>query len=225
MLRTLGTLIVVLIITHLGGVLNVVEGDRNNTSAGIYFPTTIGSYWIYEDQDGQEITRRAVKAKQINGKTYSAFSYEPELKDQTAYNPYIYPALYNINNAGNITLFCGDEVETAIKARLAKEIEVFTGAPNTAKTNIAVENQGHALSRFLPATPVKEVPWEVNTIKVNTKITSNQEMRIDFTITETGQVLGTERIKTPAGLFEDCLRIEYKTQTEVVMTPKPPLMK
>ena len=224
MLRTLGTLIVVLIITHLGGMLNVVEGDKNNTSAGVYFPTTtIGSYWIYEDQDGQEITRRAVKAKKINGKTYSAFSYEPELKDQTAYSPYIYPALYNINNAGNITLLCGDEVEAVIKTRLAKEIAVFNGLPNIAKISTEIEVQANILSRFLPSTPVWDTPWEVNKIEINTKIDGNQEIVIDFTITETGRVLGIETIKTPAGLFEDCLRVEYKTQTEVEvsMTPKP----
>ena len=35
-----------------------------------------------------------------------------------------------------------------------------------------------------------------------------------FSITEIGRVLGTQTIQTHAGKFEDCLKVEYRAQTE-----------
>ena len=46
-----------------------------------YFPHAIGSYWVYEDQDGNELTRRVIESKNIDGETYHAFSYEPTFED------------------------------------------------------------------------------------------------------------------------------------------------
>ena len=31
-----------------------------------YFPNTLGSYWVYEDQDGNELTRRVIEDKEID---------------------------------------------------------------------------------------------------------------------------------------------------------------
>ena len=33
--------------------------------------------------------------------------------------------------------------------------------------------------------------------------------------------MGRENVKTPAGTFEDCLKIEYRTETEVAAVPSP----
>ena len=33
-----------------------------------YFPYVPGSYWVYEDQDGNELTRRATEKKEIKGR-------------------------------------------------------------------------------------------------------------------------------------------------------------
>ena len=93
-----------------------------NEPANNYFPGTLGSFWVYEDKNGNELTRRAIEGEEIAGKTFAAFSYEPELKDWTEYSPFIQPSLYNVSDAG-ITLIVGDEVEKAVKARLSKEME------------------------------------------------------------------------------------------------------
>lgn len=45
------------------------------------------------------------------------------------------------------------------------------------------------------------------------------EITLDYAIVETGDILGTESIEAPAGTFENCLKIEYRTKTEVVAFP------
>ena len=53
-------------------------------------------------------------------------------------------------------------------------------------------------------------------------VPEDQQLVIDFTILETAIISGTETVKTPAGKFEDCLKVEYRTETTAVLTPAPP---
>ena len=197
--------------------------------ATTYFPHSLESLWVYEDQDNNALGRRAVEGEEINGKLYQAFIYEPELEDKMAYSPFIYPTLYNVTDAGNIILLAGDEVEASIKARLTKEMEVLTSDPEVvgpAVADLAIEVEGNDHLLFLPAKiSVENITWEVNKIEAKIKATNNdfdEGASFSFTITETGRLLGTETIQTPAGRFEDCLKVEYKTQTEVTITPEAP---
>ena len=41
-----------------------------NESSNKYFPSELDSYWVYEDQDGNELTRRSVEGEEIDGKIY-----------------------------------------------------------------------------------------------------------------------------------------------------------
>ena len=50
-------------------------------------------------------------------------------------------------------------------------------------------------------------------------IGGGEQITLDYTITETGIVLGTESIKTAAGSFEGCLKVEYRTETTAVFNP------
>ena len=199
-----------------------------NESTSKYFPSTLDSYWVYEDQDGNELTRRAIEGEEIAGATYSAFSYEPELEDWTEYNPFIYPSLYQVSDAG-ITLIVGDEVEKAVKARLSKEMElvreIFTiRQPDDADFNYEIKVEAHNHSYLLPTPVTLNEEWDVNNIKASLTLDlqGNDQVRIDFTIVETGIVLGTESVETAAGTFEDCLKVEYRTETTAVLDPVPP---
>ena len=89
-----------------------------------YFPNTLGSYWVYEDQDGNELTRRTIEDKEVAEKTYRAFSYEPTVEDWTDYIYHVQPFLYQVGDE-QITFFVGDEVKETIKARLTKEIKTM----------------------------------------------------------------------------------------------------
>ncbi len=216
------TIIITLLIFSFSVVLMGNEPAKN------YFPGTLGSFWVYEDQDGNEFTRRAVEGEEIAGKTYSAFSYEPELEDWTEYSPFISPSLYNVSDAG-ITLVVGDEVEKAVKARLSKEMESFreiirrddSDAANFTY-NIEVEAQDNSHLLLMPITPNEE--WDTNKIKASLVLIyeGEEQGKIDYTIMETGIIKGTETVKTAAGSFEDCLKVEYRTETTAIIIPVPP---
>ena len=198
-----------------------------------YFPSTLGSFWVYEDQDGNELTRHAIEGEEIAGKTYPAFSYEPELEDWTEYSPFIRPSLYNVSDAG-ITLVVKEEIEKALQARLKKETDILVdmikrGAPADAGINVDIEVKGRDHSFLLPDAIIINEEWDVNQFEVNVKmnfldggIPVDHQLVIDFTIIETAIISGTETVETPAGKFEDCLRVEYRTETTAVMTPAPP---
>ncbi len=211
-------------------------------SAQVYFPGTLESFWVYEDQDGNELTRVAIEGEEIAGKTYPAFSYEPELEDWADYSCFIHPSLYNVSEAG-ITLVVGEEVENGVNARLKKEMDMFAEVlsqemltqlppgveiPNF-NLHVDVEAEAHDHLFLLPDTITINEEWDVNQIEVKAKIIpeglgdpNNEQLKVDFTIVETGIVVGTETVETIAGTFEDCLKVEYRTETTAVMTPNPP---
>jgi hypothetical protein len=199
-----------------------------NESTSKYFPSTLDSYWVYEDQDGNEFTRRAIEGEEIAGETYSAFSYEPELEDWTEYNPFIYPSLYQVSDTG-ITLVVSDEVEKAVKARLSKEMESFREIirrddPDSANFTYNIEVEAQDNSNLLPTPVTLNEEWDTNEIKASLALIfeGEEQVKIDYTIMETGIVKGTETVVVAAGTFEDCLKIEYRTETTAIITPVPP---
>ena len=213
--RTFFTLLLVF------GLSAMLIGDASEITQ--YFPETLGSYWIYEDSDGNELTRRVVEGKEIAGEMYHGFNYEPALKDSANYDYHIHPNFYRIGEK-KITFWVGDEVEKAIKAHLTKETEAFQkilekmGAPFIMLYNIEIEAQDPFYVLPIPVTFNEK--WKATQIKA--KITMQPvppqdppKATIEFTIVETGTVVGTENVETPAGTFEDCLKIEYETKTEV----------
>ena len=202
-------------------------GDAAETTQ--YFPETLGSYWVYEDQDGNELTRRAVEGKEIAGAMYHGFSYEPALEDAANYDYHIHPNFYRIGEE-KVTFWVGDEAEKALKAHLTKEMEAFLkllqkmGAPFIMLYNIEIEAQDPFYALPMPV-PLNE-KWKATQIKAKIKLTpvppqDPPEITLEFTIVETATVVGTENVETPAGTFEDCLKIEYRTETEVAAVPSP----
>ena len=219
--RTLVTLLLVL------GLSAVLMGDAAETTQ--YFPETLGSYWVYEDQDGNELTRRVVEGKQIAGEMYHAFNYEPALEDSANYDYHIHPNFYRIGEE-KVTFWIGDEAEKALKAHLTKEMEAFLkllqkmGAPFIMLYNIEIEAQDPFYA--LPTPVTLNEKWKATQIKAKITLTpvppqDPPEITLEFTIVETGTVVGTENVETPAGTFENCLKIEYRTETEVAAVPSP----
>ena len=196
-----------------------------NEGSNDYFPHTPGSFWVYADQDGNKLTRRAVEEKMIAGETYHAFSYEPALEDWADYDYHIHPNLYQIDKE-RVTFWVGDEVEKALKARLTKEIEAF-GEIHAANFDLLYDIEVEAQDEFyvLPTSVTFNEKWDAGEIKAKITLTPDppqdpEEVILAFTIVETGKILGTENVETPAGTFEDCLKIEYRTATEVSIFPQ-----
>ena len=152
-----------------------------------YFPHALGSYWVYEDQDGNKLTRRAVKTKTIENETYHAFSYEPTLEEWADYEHYIHPNFYQIRNDG-IAFFVGDEVEKAFEARLRKEMEADSkkqqGISTTGDVNadVSYEIEVEAKDDFylLPTPIVFDKEWTAT--QISGSITLKLEIQVPFPI-------------------------------------------
>ena len=106
-----------------------------NETAKTYFPGTLGSYWVYEDQDGNELTRTVDEGEEIAGETFNIFIYEPDIEDWANYAYHFLPSLYSVDDE-SITCLIGDEIEKATKARLTKEMEAFTKMAKKSIENI-----------------------------------------------------------------------------------------
>ncbi len=211
-----------------------------NESIHKYFPSTLGSFWVYEDQDGNELTRSTIEGEEIAGEIYHGFSYEPEIEDWKDFHRYIHLSLFNIDEEG-IKFLVENEIKNAVKARLTKEMEIFSelvknSLENNAPAeldltveldyNVAVESEDQF--NLLPVQAVPNEEWDAT--QISAKITMKfdiqglpdfqnaaeiSEATLDFNILETGKIVGTETVEVTAGTFEDCLKIEYQTETEM----------
>jgi len=195
-----------------------------------YFPHTPGSFWVYVDQDGNKLTRRVVDGKTIEGETSHAFNYEPTLENLD-YDYHIHPNFYQVGKEW-ITFLVADDVKQAVKTRLTKEVEIFRTAflvmmaSSEANLDLLYEVKVEVQDLFYmsPTSIAFNEKWDAMRIEVKIAMIPEPlidpgEIILEFTIVETGKVLGTENVETPVGTFEDCLKIEYRTETKVETSP------
>lgn len=208
-----------------------------NETAEKYFPATLDSYWVYEDEDGNELKRTVIEGEEIAGEIYHAFSYEPELENAKDFEYYIHPTLFKIDDKG-IKFQIGEEVAEAYKKRLTSEMKLSLEEDMNRMSSIGGSKPKYDFdikvnakdNFFMFPVPLKpDVEWESIRIKptITVKMSGLQKSTevdpelaghsmistIYFTIIETGKVSGTENVDTPAGSFEECLKIEYRTKT------------
>lgn len=210
-------------------------GLMGNEWANYYFPDTLGSYWVYEDQDGETFTRYAIEPQEIDGDSYRAFSYEPDLEDWAKFEHYINPYSYQISNDW-IAFFVGTEVENAVKALMIQQADTAIGMMQKMMGeefppeldisldidyDVAVDSQDYFY--FLPTPAAVNEPWpalELDTVlSITVALTQGgiglpgnpaQTIETHTSILEQGALLGTETVETEAGTFEDCLIVEYR---------------
>ena len=213
-----------------------------NEWANYYFPDTLGSYWTYEDQDGNELTRYAIDPEDIDGETYRAFSYDPPLENWADFEHYIHPYFYQTGDDW-VAFFVGEEIENGLKAHTAQEMEdalpilreqMLGDAPEGAAVSLDLSYEVEVESAdyfYLFPTPVAyNEEWTALELNVALTVTMDIQgapteipggppnIRTHSTIVETGVVTGTETVETAAGTFEDCLIIEYQTDETVQIT-------
>ena len=207
-----------------------------NEWANYYFPDALGSYWVYEDQNGDELTRYAIDPQDIEGDTYRAFSYDPGLENWADFEHYIQPYYYQVGDDW-VAYFVGTEIENALKAstiqqmdeaivlmRQAMQEQVPEGLNVTFDIGYEVDVKSQDYFYFLPTPATFDEEWTA--VEVNLTLTmtidirglpveipggSTQTATTYTTYVEVGNVTGTETVDTDAGTFEDCLVIEYRT--------------
>ncbi|MDE0401081.1 MAG: hypothetical protein OXL96_25075 [Candidatus Poribacteria bacterium] len=217
-----------------------------NEWANYYFPDALDSYWTYEDQDGEELTRYAIAPEDIDGETYRAFGYDPVLEDWTKYQYYFHPYFYQVSDNW-VAFFVGDDIENTTRAVTEKHwneaMVVMKQQLNnqlppgvTIDLNVTYELDIEAQDYFyvLPTPATFNEEWEASRVDVEMDlqidITSNVEgfpptsqmITMFLTLVETGNVTGTETVDTAAGTFEDCLIIEYKMDASIKTEPDLP---
>ena len=221
-----------------------------NEWANYYFPDAQESYWHYEDQDGNELTRYAVEPVDIDGETYRAFSYAPRLEDWKDYQYYVHPYFYSVGDEW-VAFFVGEDVENATKAIVAQQWEEITAVARqqmqdqlppgiNVDINMTYELEVEAQDYFyfLPTPATFNEEWEAMRADIKMDITIslqsdmaglpsfNQNIMKDFTFVETGNIVDTETVETEAGTFEDCLKIEYRKiadRVDATMETSPPM--
>ncbi len=202
-----------------------------NETADKYFPATIDSFWVYEDQDGNEFTRRAVEGEEIDGKIYQAFSFEPELEDWNDYNPFLQSSLYDINESG-ISLNVGGDLKKTLETRLESEadilLDIFKAQTDPGATlNVSIKTDAQNDFLLLPETVAVNEEWDsAKTSAEFSMVFTDPDMRdpdgltFIFDIIESGKAIETETVQVPAGTFEECLKVEYRTETNVNVMPE-----
>ncbi len=207
-----------------------------NEWANYYFPDALGSYWVYEDQNGDELTRYAIEPEDIEGDTYRAFSYDPGLENWADFEHYIQPYYYQVGDDW-IAYFVGTEIENALKAstiqqmdeaivlmRQAMQEQVPDGMDITFDIDYTVDVASQDYFYFLPTPATFDEEWTAIEVTLTLTMTidikgmpvqipggSTQTATTYTTFVEVGNVTGTETVETDAGTFEDCLVIEYRT--------------
>ena len=205
-----------------------------NEWANYYFPDTVGSSWTYEDQDDNELIRYAVEPEEVDGETYRAFSYEPPIDNWADFKYYVQPYFYQTSGEW-VAFFAGNEIENAFKVIKTQEMEkiiavsreqilqeVPEGLNISLDIDYDIEVESQDYFYFLPTPATFNEEWAALELDVVVSMTmdfgmpeisggSEQTVTNYTTLVETGKVIGTESVETPAGTFEDCLRVEYRT--------------
>ncbi|MDE0397494.1 MAG: hypothetical protein OXL96_06815 [Candidatus Poribacteria bacterium] len=225
MLKKFRTIFTLLLVFGLSAALMADESEIAQ-----YFPGTLGSYWVYVDQDGNELTRRVVESEEIAGETYHVFDYEPALENSIDYDYHIHPDLYRVGEDG-IAFLVGKEAKETLQARFVKEMGTLIKmmkeeAPPGAEAgfNLLYEIEAEAQEQFYMLSTFTTFNEEWDAMRMKAKLTITPEgnpddIAFDFTINEKGKVIGIENIETPAGTFENCLKIEYRTETTIAVFP------
>ncbi len=225
-------------------VLSFSAVSIGNEWANYYFPDTQGSYWTYEDQNGNEFTRYAIEPETIDGETYRAFSYEPALEDWADFEHYVQPYYYQVGDDW-VAFFVGTEIENALKASTIREMdealpflreqmmgEIPEGAPISIDFGYDVEVESQDYFYLLPTPATFNEEWTALELSATLTLTINIQgapmeipggaptITTHSAVVEIGNVTGTETVDTPAGTFEDCLIIEYQTNetTEIAFS-------
>ena len=217
-----------------------------NEWANYYFPDAISSYWTYQNQDGDELTRYAIEPQDVDGETHRAFSYEPALENWADYDYHTHPYFYHVSDDWTAFLV-GDDIENATRAvteqqwqetvSVMKE-QINSQLPEGVSIDLNVtydlDIQAQDYFYFLPNNATFNEEWEA--LRINMQIdlqielTSNmagfppttQAITMALTLTETGVITGTETVDTEAGTFEDCLVIAYSTAATIETNPDIP---
>lgn len=99
--------------------------------------------------------------------------------------------------------------------------------PEEARIDFEIDVEVQDKFLLLPNEIVENEEWDTNKVEAKIKMTFSEldnprpeEIVFNFTIIETGIVMEKETVKVPAGTFENCLKVEYRTDTTLSTIPE-----
>ncbi len=217
---------------------------HSNEVADYYFPDKLGSFWVYEDQDGNEFTRHAIEETNVDGVSFRAFLYEPAIEDWEDYKYKMHPFLYQVSNDW-ISLYVGNDIENCTKSLVTNKMQEVIATMRqqmaeklpdgiTMEFDFSVETIAQDYFYLIPISVDNNDEWIAMNLKLKVVLKLDiQGVPIEIpeelksvsattTLAETGSILGTESIETKAGIFDDCLKIQYNISaiTDTTLPPE-----
>ena len=217
---------------------------KSNELANYYFPDKLGSFWVYEDQDGNEFTRYAIEETNIDGVSFRTFRYEPEIVDWEDYKYIMHPFFYQVSNDW-ISLYVGNDIENGTKSLVTNKMheviatmrqQMVEKLPDgiTMDFDFLVKPTAQDYFYLMPISEDNNDEWIAMNLDLKVVLKLNiQGIPIEIpeklksitattTFAEIGSIIGTESIKTNAGIFDDCLKIQYSltAKTDTTLPPE-----
>lgn len=206
----------------------------------VIFPIDVGSYWVYTDKDGNELIRRLTTEEEIDGKKYKKFEYRPILTETIDLQPLIHVDRFDTDGT-TVTYYLTKEFENSFHSKIKKELDMYellaessfkeiypaeSGISIDIKYEVKVDIQNKM--QILNMIAAIDQEWKVTETNVFIKIiqdiqgipnfaneSDNPESILHLKISETARSIGPETIVLPAGQFDNCKKVEYRTKTEI----------
>ena len=201
-----------------------------------YFPMTVGSRWVYRNRDGSEWSREVVKTEEVGSRSDHFFSYNPPIEDNQCaiFRAPMYTAtpdslFLKVKIGGDIN----DTIWNTIRESNDNSprwhwFQIFqNGVWKTRKVGLTFLNfynvRGvlHSDSGTLLRLPLAPgQTWEMLNIRLSGSASVPMESQHSFEsdLEILGSVVHRYPVATPAGIFEDCLNIQYEAKPPSVKT-------
>ena len=204
------------------------------TISTIYFPMTVGSRWVYRNPDGSEWTKEVTETEEVGARHYHLFSYDPPMEDNQF--RFFRAPMYIATLNSVVLKVKNSDINDAIRQIILESndnlphwgwVQKFqNGVWQTRKKGLAFLNNYTASgvlrndSGFLLRLPlVPGQTWEMLTIRLSG---SSEMAFLHHSFESDVEILGTVgdpySVPTPAGIFEDCLNIQYEAKPPSVRT-------
>ena len=194
-----------------------------------YFPTTLGSRWVYRNTDGSEWTREVSETEVVNRhKLLLLFSDNPPLEDNEEANQFLFVkapsyivtsdqifrpiSLTELHNKIGKTVDIRYNIRKTVNG-IFNGFEVNTRYGFVGSRTYEIHGLGRSDFRLLTPSLAPGVDWKALDIRFSA-VHNIAPQRFSHSLEAHLEILakiGANRISivTPAGTFEDCLEIQY----------------
>ena len=197
-----------------------VQEARNKVIEPIldYYPDNIGSRWVYQNAEGNTLTRIIKKNVELNGIPYKMWQldpFDPEVRTWQA---------KTLDSGENYLLFrktsLGIRLHTKELDENIMELVKSTFKPFQGWMLFNFKVQSSIPEGLLVQLPLKSgLDWLVMSIRASGNLSGGKKMTI--TMRFTGHSSSRKIITVPAGTFE-CIRITYKYKGDAEITGEIP---